>query len=132
MRRLRGSKVCVVALVRLIASYNSRQVILFINRIGERASPCEQVEQICHSITSALLPYGRLRDVKMVAAARSIWRRYARGFPTSLPLPRVTRCRAGEEAGDGWARPPPISCVLNLTAWSSGRGRSRRRCAKIT
>ncbi|WP_157971047.1 dynamin family protein [Pseudogemmobacter bohemicus] len=79
IQALRGSRVCVVvlsahealnstdlALVRLISNYESRQVILFVNRIDELESPYEQVAEIYESINRTLRPYGRLRDVKVI------------------------------------------------------------------
>ncbi|NPD14380.1 hypothetical protein HOY34_04095 [Xinfangfangia sp. D13-10-4-6] len=79
IQALRGSKVCVVvlsahealnttdlALVRLISNYESRQVILFVNRIDELAQPSAQVAEIRDSITQTLKSYSRLKGASVV------------------------------------------------------------------
>ena len=79
IQALRGSKVCVVvlsahealnttdlALVRLISNYESRQVILFVNRIDELAYPSEQVAEIRESIADTLKSFSRLKGASIV------------------------------------------------------------------
>lgn len=55
-----------LALIRLIANAESRQVVLFVNRIDELHTPSEHVAGIHEGIHKTLRPYGRLRDVKVV------------------------------------------------------------------
>ncbi|WP_283176740.1 dynamin family protein [Gemmobacter sp. 24YEA27] len=107
---LRGAKVCVVvlsahealnttdlALIRLISSSESRQLVLFVNRIDELDTPSEQVAGIYESIHKTLRPYGRLRDVKVVFGS-------ARWAEMALRGARPERDDAGKTALSDWAR----------------------------
>ncbi|MBJ2150122.1 dynamin family protein [Paracoccus sp. IB05] len=110
LQALRGSKICVMvlsahealnatdlALIRLITNSESRQVVLFVNRIDELDTPSEQVAGIYESIHKTLRPYGRLRDVKVVFGS-------ARWAAMALRGERPDRDEDGKTALSDWAR----------------------------
>ncbi len=79
LRSLRGSELCVVvlsahqalstvdlALMRIIANLENRQVILFINRIDELQEPVRQIAEIRDSITSTLKKFNISSDVAVI------------------------------------------------------------------
>lgn len=79
MRSLRGSELCVVvlsahqalttvdiALMRIIANLESRQIILFVNRVDELANPAAQIEEIHAGIKQTLKTFNVASDVKII------------------------------------------------------------------
>lgn len=79
MRSLRGSELCVVvlsahqalttvdiALMRIIANLESRQIILFVNRVDELANPAAQIDEIRAGIEQTLKSFNVATDVKII------------------------------------------------------------------
>ena len=79
MRSLRGSELCVVvlsahqalttvdiALMRIIANLESRQIILFVNRVDELANPAAQIDEIHAGIKQTLKSFNVALDVKII------------------------------------------------------------------
>ncbi|MCL4065969.1 hypothetical protein M3484_05250 [Pseudomonas sp. GX19020] len=85
-----------LALIRLIANAESRQVVLFVNRIDELHTPSEHVAGIHEGIHKTLRPYGRLRDVKVVFGS-------ARWAAMALQGERPDRDDDGKTALSDWA-----------------------------
>ncbi len=79
MRSLRGSELCVVvlsahqalttvdiALMRIIANLESRQIILFVNRVDELADPATQIDEIRSGIEQTLKSFNVATDVEII------------------------------------------------------------------
>ncbi len=79
LRSLRGSELCVVvlsahqalstvdmALMRIIANLENRQIILFVNRVDELQNPAEQIDEIRTGIQATLKKFSIASDVAIV------------------------------------------------------------------
>jgi len=79
LKSLRGSEICLVvlsanqalnttdmALLRVIANFEKRQVILFVNRIDELAKPSEQIPEIRASIIETLKANNAAHDCQII------------------------------------------------------------------
>ncbi|MCX8508938.1 MAG: GTP-binding protein [Rhodobacteraceae bacterium] len=122
MRSLRGSELCVVvlsahqalttvdiALMRIIANLESRQIILFVNRVDELTDPAAQVDEIRHGILATLKKFNVASDVAVIFGS-AIWAEAALlGEKTLLSQDSVAALESYADAHpelteeDGWA-----------------------------
>jgi len=125
---LRSSRLCVVvlsaqqaltttdmAMIRMIANVEARDLIIFVNRIDELDDPFRQTDEIRCSIKATLEEHNAPKDVDVIFGSAHWAMLASQGRTEAQPADHQTALRAYAEAGFGEAA---SSVCLDDLAWS--------------